>query len=115
MESLRELYRIGVGPSASHTMGPKRAAELFLQRNPDAASYRVTLYASLAATGRGHLTDVAMQQVFSGREFSIIWKPAERLPLHPNGMKWEALDAAGQPAAEWQVYSIGGGALAESD
>ena len=115
MESLRELYRIGVGPSASHTMGPKRAAELFLQRNPDAASFRVTLYASLAATGRGHLTDVAMQQVFSGRDFSIVWKPAERLPLHPNGMKWEALDAAGQQAAEWQVYSIGGGALAESD
>ena len=57
MESLKELFKIGNGPSSSHTMGPKRAAEQFLQRCPDAESYRVTLYGSLAATGRGHLTD----------------------------------------------------------
>lgn len=63
MESLRELYRIGAGPSASHTMGPKRAAELFLARHPDAASWRVYLYASPAATGKGHLTDVALDSV----------------------------------------------------
>ncbi|MCA8914885.1 MAG: L-serine ammonia-lyase [Planctomycetes bacterium] len=115
MESLRELYRIGAGPSASHTMGPKRAAELFLQRTPDAASWRVSLFASLAATGRGHLTDVAMQQVFAGRNFSIEWKARERLPLHPNGMRWEALDAAGNATDTWEVYSIGGGALREEN
>ncbi len=113
MESLRELYRIGAGPSASHTMGPKRAAEMFLQRTPDAASWRVGLYASLAATGKGHLTDVAIQQVFAGRDFKIDWKPRERLPLHPNGMLWEAFDSAGTRVAEWQVYSVGGGALQE--
>ena len=115
MESLRELYRIGAGPSASHTMGPKRAAELFLHRNPDAASWRVTLFASLAATGRGHLTDVAMQQVFGDRKFSIDWKPKERLPLHPNGMRWEALDGAGKVTSSWDVYSVGGGALTEEN
>jgi L-serine dehydratase len=111
MESLRELYRVGAGPSASHTMGPKRAAEIFLERHPDAAAWRVTLHASLAATGRGHLTDVAMQSVFGNRRFEVIWKPAERMPEHPNGMLWEALDSNGEPAAEWRVYSVGGGAL----
>jgi len=115
MESLRELYRIGAGPSASHTMGPKRAAELFLQRHPDAAAWRVTLYASLAATGRGHLTDVAMQQVFSGRKFDIVWKPRESLPFHPNGMLWEALGADGAVTGSWTVFSIGGGALREEN
>jgi L-serine dehydratase len=113
MESLRELYRIGAGPSASHTMGPKRAAELFLERNPDAAAWRVTLYASLAATGRGHLTDVAMQSVFGNRRFEIVWKPEQRMPEHPNGMLWEALDGNDETTAEWRVYSVGGGALKE--
>ena len=113
MESLRELYRTGSGPSASHTMGPKRAAELFMARYPDAAAWRVSLYASLAATGRGHLTDVAMQQVFEGKSFQIDWKPRERLPLHPNGMKWEALDSSGNIVGDWSVYSVGGGALQE--
>ncbi|MCB1056629.1 MAG: L-serine ammonia-lyase, partial [Acidobacteria bacterium] len=100
-------------PSASHTMGPKRAAELFKQRTPDAAARRVTLYASLAATGRGHLTDVAIQEVFAGEDFSIDWKPRENMPLHPNGMTWEAFDSEGNKTDEWQVYSVGGGALAE--
>ncbi|MCC7510803.1 MAG: L-serine ammonia-lyase [Planctomycetes bacterium] len=115
MESLRELYRIGAGPSASHTMGPKRAAELFLERNAGASSFKVTLYASLAATGRGHLTDVAMQSVFGNRAFVIDWKPRERLPFHPNGMLWEAFDGAGTRVADWQVFSIGGGALREEN
>lgn len=113
MESLKELYRIGAGPSASHTMGPKRAAETFLARFPAAASWRVTLYASLASTGKGHLTDVAMQQVFGNRAFTIDWKPRERMPQHPNGMHWQAYDAAGAVLGEWRVYSVGGGALAE--
>src|SRR5690606_18459867 len=103
------------GPSASHTMGPKRAAELFLQRTPDAAAWRVTLFASLAATGKGHLTDVALEQVFSGRKFSIEWKAKERLPFHPNGMRWEALDANGAVTTTWEVYSGGGGALTEEN
>lgn len=115
MESLHELYRIGAGPSASHTMGPKRAAEQFLARNANAPAFRVTLFASLAATGKGHLTDTAILQVFAGRKLAIVWKPKERLPLHPNGMQWEALDDAGSAAVTWQVYSVGGGALADGD
>ena len=57
MKSIREIYRIGTGPSSSHTMAPRRAAERFRRETPAAAAYRVTLYGSLAATGRGHLTD----------------------------------------------------------
>ena len=60
MESIRELYRIGHGPSSSHTMGPRFAAERFVAETPDAVSYRVSLYGSLAATGKGHLTDVTI-------------------------------------------------------
>lgn len=115
MESLRELYRIGSGPSASHTMGPKRAAELFLARNPNAPAYRVTLFGSLAATGKGHLTDTAILHAFAGRKLEILWKPKEHLPLHPNGMLWEALDDTGKPAVTWQAYSVGGGALLDPD
>jgi L-serine dehydratase len=64
MESIRDLYRIGTGPSSSHTMAPRKAAEIFLQRHPVAARYKVTLFGSLAATGRGHLTDKALEETF---------------------------------------------------
>ena len=60
MESIRELYKVGCGPSSSHTMGPKRAAEIFAERTSGVESYRVTLYGSLAATGKGHLTHSAI-------------------------------------------------------
>ena len=63
MESLKELYKIGTGPSSSHTMGPKKAAEAFVKRASDADRYKVTLYGSLAATGKGHMTDVAILSV----------------------------------------------------
>mgnify|MGYP002453531921 CR=1 FL=1 len=53
MKSIKELYRIGTGPSSSHTMGPRKAAELFLEKHPEASSFKVTLYGSLAATGKG--------------------------------------------------------------
>lgn len=55
MKPIKELYRIGTGPSSSHTMGPRKAAEIFLERHPEAASFKVTLYGSLAATGKGHM------------------------------------------------------------
>jgi L-serine dehydratase len=109
MESLRELYRIGAGPSSSHTMGPQRAALRFLERVPQAPSYRVTLYGSLGATGKGHLSDVALRRVFGERPLEIVWKPETILPFHPNGMDFEAGDR------KWRVYSVGGGALREED
>lgn len=95
-------------------MGPRYAATIFSQRNPKAASYEVTLYGSLAATGRGHLTDVAIEEVLSPiAPVTILWEPQVFLPFHPNGMRFRALDAAGAVTDEWVVYSVGGGQLAE--
>lgn len=113
MESLKELYKIGCGPSSSHTMGPKKAAEAFAARCGDAESYRVTLYGSLAATGKGHLTDAAILSVLEPiAPTEIVWKPETVLDLHPNGMLFEGLKK-GEVAASWTVFSIGGGALAD--
>lgn len=95
-------------------MGPRYAATIFSQRNPQVASYEVTLYGSLAATGRGHLTDVAIEEVLSPiAPVTILWEPQVFLPFHPNGMRFRALDAAGAVTDEWVVYSVGGGQLAE--
>ena len=114
MESIREIYKIGIGPSSSHTMGPKRAAERFLARTGGATSYSVTLYGSLAATGKGHLTDKAILDVLTPvAPTEIVWKPDVFLPFHPNAMTFEALDDMGKVIDEWVVYSIGGGDIAE--
>ena len=116
MESLKELYRIGKGPSSSHTMGPQKAAKIFNEHYPDAKKIEVVLYGSLAATGRGHMTDVAIKEVFGddGR-LNIVWQPSIFLPYHPNGMKFTAYDEAGNTCGEWIVYSVGGGALSEGN
>jgi L-serine dehydratase len=109
MESLRELYRIGHGPSSSHTMGPRRAAEMFLEREPDAGAYRIILFGSLAATGKGHLTHEALRDAFVGRSLSIETRPNEFLPRHPNALTFEALDPNGTVRRTWTAYSSGGG------
>lgn len=111
MKTIREIYRIGYGPSSSHTMGPRKAAEIFVGRTQEAASYVVTLYGSLAATGKGHMTDVAILDVL--KHATIRWMPDVFLPYHPNGMKFEALDTDGKVIDSWTVYSVGGGALEE--
>ena len=114
MKSIRELYRIGTGPSSSHTMGPRKAAEMFLQKHPDAASFQVILYGSLAATGKGHMTDVAITDTMQPHvPVEIIWKPQIFLPFHPNGMTFMSFDSDKRQTDEWTVFSIGGGALAE--
>ncbi|MDD2390877.1 MAG: serine dehydratase beta chain [Desulfobacterales bacterium] len=96
MKTLRELYRIGYGPSGRHTIAPYRAATLFGREHPDAEGFRVTLYGSLAATGKGHMTDVAIQEAFYPRGVEIIWEPSAELPLHQNGMRFEAVNASGR-------------------
>ncbi len=111
MESIKNLYKIGHGPSSSHTMGPAKAAEIFYEKNKSAQSFRVTLYGSLALTGRGHFTDVALIDKFRPTSCEIIWKPEELLPLHTNGMKFEAISVVGEVIDEWIVYSIGGGEI----
>lgn len=116
MKSIKELYRIGIGPSSSHTMGPRKAAEMFLTRHPEAASFKVTLYGSLAATGKGHLTDAAITETLQpAAPVELIWQPKIFLPFHPNGMNFVARDADGNELDNWTVYSVGGGALAEDN
>lgn len=91
-------------------MGPRKAAERFAARTSGAASYEVTLYGSLAATGKGHLTDVAILDVLSPlAPTEIRWEPDIVLPFHTNGMKFRALVADGSLLDEWTAYSIGGG------
>jgi L-serine dehydratase len=114
MESIKEIYKIGNGPSSSHTMGPAFASRIFKEKNPGAASVRVTLYGSLAATGKGHLTDKAIIETFDPVKVDIIWEPATFLPQHPNGMKFEALDDDHQTAGEWITFSIGGGDISDN-
>jgi L-serine dehydratase len=114
MKSLKELYRIGIGPSSSHTMGPRNAAEMFLAKHPEAKSFEVTLYGSLAATGKGHMTDVAIIDTLQPHApLDLLWEPEIFLPFHPNGMLFKSKDENGNVTDEWTVFSVGGGALAE--
>ncbi|MFI3279797.1 MAG: L-serine ammonia-lyase, iron-sulfur-dependent, subunit alpha [Rikenellaceae bacterium] len=114
MESIRELYKIGKGPSSSHTMGPKRAAETFAERNPTASAFRVTLYGSLAATGKGHMTNIAILEVLRPlAPTELVWRCDIVLDFHPNGMKFEAFDGEAV-SDEWTVFSVGGGTIASS-
>lgn len=116
MESLKELYRIGKGPSSSHTMGPQKAAQIFAAHHHDAKAFKATLYGSLAATGKGHMTDVAIEEVLKPiAPINIDWKPSVFLPFHPNGMTFSAFDEDGHEVDSWTVYSVGGGALSEGD
>ena len=114
MKSLRELYKIGRGPSSSHTIGPRKAAAIFAEKHPDASSFEVTLYGSLAATGKGHLTDAAIEETLNPvAPVTILWQPKVFLPFHPNGMDFVAYNSENKKIDEWRVYSIGGGALSE--
>jgi len=114
MYSLRELYKIGKGPSSSHTMGPNNAARIFGERHTDAARFEVTLYGSLAATGKGHMTDVAILEVLEPiGPVKINWEPSRFLEYHPNGMLFKAFGADDTLQEEWTVFSVGGGALSE--
>lgn len=114
MESLRHLFRIGIGPSSSHTMGPQSAAKIYVKRHPEATKFDVVLYGSLAATGKGHMTDVAILRVLEEQGSAVIhWEPQTRLPFHPNAMRFAVQEADGSLSDEWVVYSIGGGALSE--
>ena len=114
MKSLKELYRIGIGPSSSHTMGPRNAAEIFLAKHPEAKSFEVTLYGSLAATGKGHMTDVAIIDTLKPHApLDLKWEPEIFLPFLPNGMLFKSKDENGKVTDEWTVFSVGGGALEE--
>ena len=109
MKSIRDIYKIGTGPSSSHTMGPAFAASIFKTENPEADRFEVLLYGSLSKTGRGHGTDRALKQAFSPIETEVIF--TERDPegmRHPNTLDLIAY-RAGTEVSRIRVYSIGGG------
>lgn len=109
MKSIRDIYKIGKGPSSSHTIDPERAAKLFKSEHPDADGFRVVLYGSLSKTGRGHGTDRVLQEVLSPLPTEIIF--SEEMPHgvhHPNTMDFFA-QKDGQDVDTMRVQSIGGG------
>lgn len=112
MDSIKYIYKIGHGPSSSHTMGPQKAATIFKEKYPKATSYKVTLYGSLAATGKGHLTDFAIEKALAPIPVEFVWEPQEFLSFHPNAMKFEAYENQ-EMKGDWTIYSIGGGDLAD--
>ena len=109
MKSIRDLYKIGKGPSSSHTMGPARAAEIFKSENPDAERYEVVLYGSLAKTGVGHGTDRVLRDVFAPKDVQIVFAEHDPDDLkHPNTLDLSAFTGA-EKTAFLRVESIGGG------
>ncbi len=111
MQSIKEIYKIGFGPSSSHTIGPRKAAIIFLERNNHAASIQVSLFGSLALTGKGHLTDQALQEELGGYLKEIKWFPKIVKERHTNALLFESFDGNGKLIEAWEVYSVGGGAL----
>ena len=109
MKSIRDIYKIGKGPSSSHTMGPARAAEIFKSENPDAERYEVVLYGSLAKTGVGHGTDRVLRDVFAPKDVQIVFAEHDPDDLkHPNTLDLSAFTGA-EKTASIRVESIGGG------
>ena len=111
MKSVKSIYKIGKGPSSSHTMGPFKATADYLENHPGTERLAVTLYGSLAATGKGHLTDRAIIEAAGNHnaEVEIEWNPKENLPIHPNGMTVGTANSDGETHDIWTYYSIGGG------
>ena len=108
MRSIREIYKIGKGPSSSHTMGPERAAKLFKQEDPEADAYQVILYGSLSKTGIGHGTDRVLREVLSPTPTDIVFSDEHLPDQHPNTMDFIAY-RNGEETSRLRVESIGGG------
>ncbi len=115
MKSIISIFKIGKGPSSSHTMGPYRASILFLNflryNNIKFSKIRVTLYGSLALTGKGHLTDGAINEVFKNYNVEIIFEKEKNLSFHPNGMTLEVFSSSEDAIKKWEVYSIDRGEI----
>ena len=109
MKTIREIYKIGKGPSSSHTIGPERAARLFRARYPEADAFAVTLYESLCKTGKGHGTDRVLNEVFDPVRTDVIFCPDSPGDVtHPNTMDFTAFKA-GEICGRLRVLSVGGG------
>lgn len=115
MDTIKNFYNIGAGPSSSHTMGPQKAARIFLKRgvNKSADHFEAELWGSLAATGHGHFTGEILEQTFAPHPTKIIWRPEYVHPYHPNGMELRSFNKEGEKLDSWIVFSVGGAALKE--
>lgn len=111
MQSLRELYKVGRGPSSSHTMGPERAVKWAKTEFPSADSFKVTLYGSLALTGQGHGTDKIIKETFQPISCEIIFDKNAPCSVHPNTMDIEAFQGE-KSIGKKRIYSVGGGTIA---
>lgn len=107
MKSIKDIYKIGKGPSSSHTMGPAKAMTIFATENPDADSYRVTLYGSLAKTGRGHGTDKALSSV-TDKPVEVVFDTETAGLPHENTLDIYAI-RGGEASLPMRVMSVGGG------
>lgn len=112
MESIKSIYKIGYGPSSSHTMGPGYASEIFLKKNMNANRFEVELFGSLALTGKGHMTDVIIKKILGEERTVIIFNYNYVFSYHTNAMRFKAF-ISDRMIDEWLVYSIGGGELRE--
>ncbi len=110
MESLKELYRIGRGPSSSHSMAPEYACIMFRENNHNADSFKIILYGSLAKMGRSHMTEYVIKKVFAGRKFEVIYDAENKNIPHPNTMDCFAYKNGRQIDYE-RVLSVGGGKI----
>ena len=110
MKSIKELYKIGNGPSSSHTMGPKKAALLLKEKYPTADLYQIILYGSLAFTGKGHLTDKIILEALKPSNVEIIFNKEIKQLKHPNTMDLIALKNK-EELGKFRAYSIGGGSI----
>ena len=112
MDSIKELYKIGNGPSSSHTMGPQKAASIFLERNKNADKFSAELFGSLSLTGKGHLTDYIIKKTLGVDKTEIIFNNDFVYDYHPNALKFKAY-VDNKLVDEWLVFSVGGGDLME--
>ncbi len=114
METIKNIYKIGYGPSSSHTMGPQIAVQDFIDRNNDIDFVEIHLYGSLALTGKGHLTDKVIDKTLENIHHEILWHPEIFLDKHPNGMKLISYKNK-KKIDSWIVYSIGGGDILDEE
>lgn len=109
MKSIRDIYKIGTGPSSSHTMGPEAAAKLFWSEHPDTDAFKAILYGSLSKTGEGHGTDRAIIKTLSPVPCEVEFSKTDPKGMkHPNTMDILAY-RGGEEIANQRFYSIGGG------
>lgn len=116
MNTVRSIFKVGSGPSSSHTIAPGKAAQLFISALDDSVvEIAVDLYGSLAATGEGHYTEAAIRQHLLPYNCHVVFKPEIFLYFHPNAMLFNAKDRNGKIVNQQYYYSIGGGELADSN